>query len=110
MSSLNSLYIKKETLETLLKVVTKKGEKGVELTVNINDESNQYGQNVSAFVSQTKEQREAKKDRFYVGNGKTFWTDGKIHVPAKPDSLPPSDIGGPGYSNNEDENDDDLPF
>ena len=78
MSSLSEIYIKKETLETLLKTVNAKGEKGVSLTISIGDETNQYGQNLSGFVSQTKEQREAKKDKFYVGNGKVFWTDGKI--------------------------------
>lgn len=83
MASLNDLYIKKETLEVILKTIEKKGDKGISLTVSINDESNQYGQNLSAYVSQSKEDREAKKDRFYVGNGKTFWTDGKITVAEK---------------------------
>ena len=83
MSSLNSLYIKKEALETLLKGVNAKGLKGIELTLSINDEGNQYDQNISAYVAQTKEEREAKKTKFYVGNGKTFYTDGKIKVPAK---------------------------
>jgi hypothetical protein len=83
MSNLSEIYIKKEVLETLLKVVNTKGEKGVSITVSMNDETNQYGQNVSAFVSQTKEQREAKKDKYYVGNGKVFWTDGKITVAEK---------------------------
>lgn len=83
MASLNDLYIKKETLEVILKTIEKKGDKGISLTVSINDESNQYGQNLSAYVSQSKEDRGAKKDRFYVGNGKTFWTDGKITVAEK---------------------------
>ena len=83
MSSLNSLYIKKEALETLLKGVNAKGLKGIELTLSINDEGNQYDQNISAYVAQTKEEREAKKPKFYVGNGKTFYTDGKIQVPTK---------------------------
>ena len=72
MSSLNSLYIKKEALETLLKGVNAKGLKGIELTLSINDEGNQYDQNISAYVAQTKEEREAKKPKFYVGNGNTF--------------------------------------
>ena len=78
MAALLDLYLKESTLETLLATVRKKGEKGVSLTVSVNDETNQYGQNVSAYVSQTKEQREAKKDRFFTGNGKVFWTDGKV--------------------------------
>jgi hypothetical protein len=81
MSSLSEIYIKKETLETLLKTVNAKGEKGVSLTISIGDETNQYGQNLSGFVSQTKEQREAKKDKFYVGNGRVLWHDGKIFKP-----------------------------
>ena len=67
----------------LLKVVSAKGEKGISIDVSINDETNKWGQNVSSYVSQTKEQRDAKKDRFYVGNGKCFWTNGTIVVAEK---------------------------
>ena len=83
MASLQDLYIKEETLDILLKTIRKKGEKGISITVAINDETNQWGQNVYAYVSQSKEDREAKKNRFFVGNGKTFWTDGKIAVSEK---------------------------
>lgn len=78
MASLNSLYIKKQTLETLLSVLNKKQGKeaeGVELTVSLNDKENEYKQNVSAWVSQSKEQIKDKKPKFYVGNGKTFWSN-----------------------------------
>lgn len=67
-------------LDVLLKTLNSKGEKGVNLTVSINDESDDYGQNVSAYVSQSKEDREAKKKRYYVGNGNVYWTDGNISV------------------------------
>ena len=80
MAGLSNIYFKKETLETLLKVVNKKGEKGVQITVSTNDETRQYGQNVSSWVAQSKEDREAGKERFYTGNGSTFWTDGKMTV------------------------------
>lgn len=83
MASLSDLYIKTETLETMLNVLKKRGDKGISITVSINDEGNQWGQNVSAYVSQSKEEREAKKQKFYVGNGRTFWTDGKIAVAEK---------------------------
>jgi hypothetical protein len=83
MSSLSNIYIKVETLETLLKTVQAKGEKGISIDFSINDESNQFDQNVSAYVSQSKDDREAKKPRFYVGNGKCFWTDGKIEIAKK---------------------------
>lgn len=83
MGSLSSIYIKKEVLEILLKTVNAKQEKGIELTISISEESNQYGQNLSAYVAQTKEQRDVKKDKYYVGNGKVFWTDGKINLAVK---------------------------
>ncbi len=83
MSSLSNIYIKIETLETLLTTLKAKQEKGISIDFSINNETNAYGQNVSAYVSQTKEQREAKSARFYVGNGKCFWTDGTINIAAK---------------------------
>jgi len=103
MSSLISLYLKKETLKTLLDTVEKKGGKGVELTISLNDETNQYGQNVAAYVAQTKGQREEKKERFYVGNGKVFWTNGTVSLPTSNDPEEQgADISGTDT--------DDLPF
>ena len=87
MASLSTLYIKKDTLETLINVLKLKNQPGVELTISISDELNQHEQNLASFVSQSKEDREAKKPRFYVGNGKVFWTDGIIKV-MKPEKDP----------------------
>ena len=53
------------------------------LTISISDSTNPYGQNISIYEEQTKEEREAKKPRKYVGNGKIFWTDGEISVAEK---------------------------
>jgi hypothetical protein len=55
------------------------------VTIAINDETNQYGQNVSAWLAQSKEERDEDAERVYVGNGKTIWTDGKISVEGKDD-------------------------
>jgi hypothetical protein len=55
------------------------------VTIAINDETNQYGQNVSAWLTQSKEERDEEAERVYVGNGKTLWTDGKISVEGKDD-------------------------
>lgn len=104
MASLSNIYIKEETLETLLKVVKQKGEKGVSIDFSISDETNQYGQNVSSYVSQSKEQRDAKKARFYVGNGKCFWTDGKIVTAKKKEEVHNAEVVQPT------EDDRDLPF
>lgn len=46
--------------------------------VAIGDDTNQYGQNASVYISQTKEEREAKSNRIYFGNGKVVWNDGNI--------------------------------
>lgn len=52
-----------------------KGGKYVNLTLSINDEEDQYGNNVSLWQSQTKEEREAKENRLFLGNGKSLWND-----------------------------------
>ena len=49
-------------------------------TLSINDDTNEYGQNITMYEEQTKEQREAKVKRVYIGNGKIFWTNGKINA------------------------------
>lgn len=104
MSALADLYIKTETLETLLKTVKAKGEKGIAITVSISDKASEYGSNVSAYVSQTKQQREEKKEKFKVGYGKVFWTDGQISKPEAKDSMPTPSV--PQYESSDDE----LPF
>lgn len=48
------------------------------VTIFVNDETNAYGQNASAAMEQSKEQREAKEAKAYIGNGKVVWTDGNI--------------------------------
>lgn len=45
--------------------------KYVNITAFVNDEVDQYGNNVAIIVSQTKEEREVKTPRVYLGNGKT---------------------------------------
>lgn len=50
------------------------------VTIFVNDETNAYGQNASAAMEQSKEQREAKEAKSYIGNGKVVWTDGNIQA------------------------------
>jgi len=103
MSSINNIYLKKETLETLLKGINAKGENGIAIDISISDEPNNYNQNVSAFVSQSKEDREAKKARYYIGNGRTIWTDGTIKA------IPYKEQGQP-VTQEQAQTTDDLPF
>ena len=106
MASLSEIYVKKSTLETILKALNAKQGKdaeGVKLTILLSDQTNNYGKNVSVYVAQTKEQREAKKPLFYVGNGKTFWSKGETPVPQReqPTQAPKTVAAA---------NDNDLPF
>ena len=71
------------------------------LTISVQDES-RYGNNVGIFDSQTKEEREAKKSRNYLGNGKVVWTDGSILLAEKEEETEEVVIEG--------EHDKDLPF
>ena len=52
------------------------------LTISVSDET-RYGNNVAITDSQTKEEREAKKPKNYLGNGKVVWTDGNIVLAEK---------------------------
>ena len=56
-------------------------------TISVNDEANQYGQNVSLTDSQTQEEREAKKPKVYLGNGNVVWTNGEIKTAPKKDKA-----------------------
>jgi len=52
------------------------------LTISVNDET-RYGNNVAVIDAQTKEEREAKKQRNYLGNGKVVWTNDIIKLAEK---------------------------
>ena len=60
-----------------------KESEGVKITISLSDQASKFGQNVSAYVAQSKEQRDAKTPLFYVGNGKTFWSKGETPVPQR---------------------------
>lgn len=71
MGAIISVGINKEKIEF--------NEKGwANVTIFLNDETNQYGQNASASMEQSKDDREAKLPKTFIGNGKVVWTDGKI--------------------------------
>ena len=69
-----SIDVTKVTKEALAKG------KYLNLTINISDEINQYGQNVAAWEAQSMEDRKEKVERNYVGNGKVVFTEGLVSV------------------------------
>ena len=106
MASLSEIYVKKTTLEMMLKALNAKQGKeseGVKITISLSDQASKFGQNVSAYVAQTKEQRDAKTPKFSVGNGKTFWSKGETPIPQREEQQQaPQPVTSA--------NDDDLPF
>lgn len=55
-----------------------KDNKYLNITVGVEDETNDYNQNTSAWHEQSKEERDNKQPREYLGNGRVFWTDGIV--------------------------------
>ena len=83
MSALINVSLRVDKLPKEKFVQGKDGAVYYNFTIGVNDESNQWGQNVSATDSQTKEEREAKKPKMYLGNGNVVWTDGNIKLADK---------------------------
>ena len=56
-----------------------KGKKGsyIPITITINDELGNYGDNGPIIVEQSKEERDAKAEKTYLGNVKVVWTNGE---------------------------------
>lgn len=106
MSALAEVYITKEKLAVLLDTVTKKNAKGVGITISISDKTNEHGSNVSCYVSQSKEDRAAKKPTYNVGYGKVFWHNNNIVMAEKKDATKPAQP----QQDKTSEDEDDLPF
>ena len=85
-----------------------KGKKGsyLPITITINDELGNYGDNGPIIVEQSKEEREAKADKTYLGNVKVVWTNGTnvATAPREGGAAPPPPKAAPAAV------DDDLPF
>jgi len=64
------------------KIFEKDGRKYLSITISVNDET-KFGNNVGISHNQTKEEREAKTPKTFIGNGKVSWTDGSIQVAEK---------------------------
>ena len=55
------------------------GKKGkyLPITITLNDELDQFGNQGPVVVEQTKEERDAKAAKTYLGNVKVVWTNGQ---------------------------------
>lgn len=49
--------------------------KWLNVTISVNNEANEWGKNVSIYEEQTKEERDAKSNKNYLGSGRVVWSD-----------------------------------
>ena len=82
--------------------VGKKG-KYLPITITLNDEVDQFGNQGPVVVEQTKEERDAKAPKTYLGNVKVVWTNGTNVDTAPRTDAPVAPAPAPAVE-------DDLPF
>ena len=83
------------------------GKKGkyLPITITLNNEPDQFGNQGPVVVEQTKDERDAKAAKTYLGNVKVVWTDGNNVDKAPYDSNQPTvPASAPAAA------DEDLPF
>jgi len=85
------------------KIINGKKGKYLPIAITLNDEPDQFGNQGPVVVEQTKEERDAKTAKTYLGNVKVVWTNGTNVDAAPRDNMqaapPPAAVA-----------DDDLPF
>lgn len=54
--------------------------KYLNISININDENDKFGNNVTVTLNQTPDERAAKAPKTYLGNGKVVWGLGKVET------------------------------
>jgi hypothetical protein len=62
-------------------ITEKDGKRWVNIVVDTRKEADQYGNTHVVYMSQSKEDRAAKKAKNYVGNGKEFKFENKTDLP-----------------------------
>ena len=86
------------------KIIEGKKGKYLPITITINDELDQFGNNSPVVVAQSKEEREAKVAKVYLGNVQVVWTNGDNVAVAPKDDQPQQNKPAPAAV------EDDLPF
>ena len=85
------------------KIINGKKGKYLPIAITVNDEVDQFGNHGPVIVDQTKEEREAKVAKTYLGNVKVVWTNGTNVEPAPRDNQQAAPVTAPAV-------DEDLPF
>ena len=69
------------------KIINGKKGKYLPISITLNDEVDQFGNQGPVSVQQTKEEREAKTEKVYLGNVKVVWSNGQNVDPAPRDGM-----------------------
>ena len=69
------------------KIINGKKGKYLPITITVNDDLDQFGNQGPVCVDQTKEERDAKTAKTYLGNVKVVWTNGDNVEPTPRDAA-----------------------
>ena len=70
------------------KIVDGKKGKYLPITITLNDDFDNFGNQGPITVAQSKEERDAKEPKTYLGNVKVVWTNGEFPEPAPREDQP----------------------
>lgn len=87
------------------KIIDGKKGKYLPVTITLNNDPDQFGNQGPMIVEQSKEERDAKVPKVYLGNVKIVWTDGtNVDAGPRPESGSAQQFSPPSSP------EDDLPF
>ena len=89
------------------KIINGKKGKYLPIAITVNDEVDQFGNHGPVVVDQSKEEREAKVAKVYLGNSKVVWSNGTFPEPVKLDQSAAAAAPQPQAAS---QVEDDLPF
>jgi len=70
------------------KIIDGKKGKYLPITITVNDEKDKFGNDGPVIVAQSKEERDAKEAKTYLGNVQVVWTNGSVPQPTPRDGQP----------------------
>ena len=89
MSEIVNISIDLNKLDKSKEVAGKNGARYYNLSLVINDQDNEWGNNVQITEPQTKEERQAKTKKTFVGAGTSVWRNGEnLKFEKKQDESP----------------------
>tara|TARA_R100001440_G_scaffold1340_1_gene4459 strand:- start:9616 stop:9966 length:351 start_codon:yes stop_codon:yes gene_type:complete len=89
------------------KIIDGKKGKYLPITITLNDEPDQFGNDGPVTVAQTKDERESKEAKTYLGNAKVVWDNGQLVASRNENQSAPAFRS---EKTQEVKQDDDLPF